>query len=183
MKEDKKEQRRREQLAALFGMEEPAKLTGPTKKHRSQDASREAEAVINYHRHPNQWLEYGIQICDNPKCKQRFMTNRGNVGSCSDACRAAICEEIGLTWDWSKPPESRWSVKSCEISADGKKMVETSGNLTREPLVITGAALQVVEQLDSLKQHRVEDEAIVSEVNVNVEVVDDLDAFFANLDS
>ncbi len=184
MKQDKKEQRRREQLAALFGMEQPAQSTGPTKRVRSQDASREAEAVINYFRHPNQWLEYGRQKCDNPKCDNIFMANRANVGSCSDACRAALCEELGLTWDWSKPPDQRWSVRSVRISPDGKKMEDTSGELTREPLVITGAALAAVDELERLKKEEVELVSVTIDNTITVagDDIDDLDDFLANLD-
>jgi hypothetical protein len=182
VKQDKKEQRRREQLAALFGMEQPEKLTGPTRKQRSEDASREAEAVINYFRHPNQWLEYGRQRCDNPKCNNIFMANRANVGSCSDACRAVLCEELGLTWDWSKPPDQRWSVRSVRISPDGKKMEDTSGELTREPLVITGAALAAVDELERLQKEQVELQTTVVDNSINLDTIDDLDDFLAQLD-
>jgi hypothetical protein len=183
VKADKKEARRREQLAALFGMETPPAQTGPTRRQRSQDASREAEAVINYFRHPNQWLEYGRQRCDNPKCNNVFMANRANVGSCSDACRAALCEELGLTWDWTKPPDQRWSVRSVRISPDGKKMEDTSGELTREPLVITGAALAAVDELERLQKEEVELQTSVvnNSVDIASDDVDDFDDFLANL--
>jgi hypothetical protein len=70
-------------------------------------------------------------------------------------------------------------------------MTDTSGQLTREPLVITGAALDAVEALAALKtnerlqENNVEDEAIVREVRdiVNdVDSVENFDDFLANFD-
>ncbi|HET7713500.1 MAG TPA: hypothetical protein VFK94_03955, partial [Patescibacteria group bacterium] len=78
MKADKKEQRRREQLAALFGMEEPPQLTGPTRKQRAADASREAEAVLKYIERPTTFTEHSCR-----ECGKDFAVNRANVAYCS----------------------------------------------------------------------------------------------------
>lgn len=123
MREDKKLARQQNKLAALLGLDVPPATAPPPKVQRTT-ASRDAEAVIDFVAAPNTYARVTCRVCGHD-----FLVNRANVSCCSDACRAAELERVGIKWDWNKPPESRWYVTS------------QTGNLTNEPLVVPPAAL------------------------------------------
>jgi len=104
VKESKKEARRREQLAALFGMDAPPPSESAPLRIAHENGSREAEAVIAFLDRPTTFVE---RSCQN--CGKDFAVNRGNVSLCSDTCRAAfLLEKFGIVWDWNKPPNERY---------------------------------------------------------------------------
>lgn len=123
MREDKKQARNAAKLAALLGLEAPT-VTAPPPKVARQNVSREAEALITFVESPNTFARITCRVCGHD-----FLVNRANVTCCSDVCRASELEVLGIKWDWSKPPESRWYVSS------------QGGKLTNEPLVVPPAAL------------------------------------------
>lgn len=190
MKESKKEQRKREKLAALFGMNTPQQVnTIPTSRY-GQDVSRDAEAFLGYVSRPQSYIE---RSCIN--CGKDFAVNRANVTLCSDSCRAQELAKIGVEWDWNKPPESRyyyripgiestWAAKGMNVQQLSE--LENSRAYAAEPLTVPPEALQVAKAVINA---RVNDEGLNAQVRdtVNteldaIEVVDfDVDDFLNNL--
>jgi hypothetical protein len=136
MRKSLKEQRDKERLATLLGIAppEPNSPTGET----YDNISREAEAVIALIERPTRFT---IRTCH--QCKQDFAVNRANVAYCSDVCRAAQLEELGLTWDWNKPPESRWYYCAW------------TDKINTEPLVVQEVALNIIRDNDLLSGNNV----------------------------
>lgn len=154
MKEDKK----RERLAALFGLEEhlPTEPT-PDVKIEQQTASREAEAVAAYVAQPQKFTR---KICK--ECEAEFATDRGNVAFCKDECRKNWLARIGIVWDPKKPPGQRWDFT---VVTNDKGDTAAVGS-TREPLTVGSQALVVadlaVEVLVQQEQENPSSETVVS---------------------
>lgn len=98
MKDDK----RKERLAALLGLELPAEPT-PEEIEAKNLVSREAEAVLAYVENPSGFRE---RECNN--CGRVFAVNLGHVAFCSDHCRQVALESKGIRWDPTKKAEARW---------------------------------------------------------------------------
>lgn len=99
-----KEEKYRERLAALLGIQVPPEPT-PEEIRENESKSREAEAVIAFVENPNGFKE---RDCNN--CGKQFAVNRANVAYCSDHCRKVALESKGLRWNPEKTPEERWGV-------------------------------------------------------------------------
>jgi len=138
MRQDKLEERKRQQLAALFGLEEhlPTEPT-PTQQINQENKSREAEAVLEY---------YSSRQTFKPRpckwCESVFAANRGNVAYCSDSCRQKALAEIGIIWDPSKDPRERWDLKI--VLDDGQLMLP---QISREPLIVPPPALLLADKI------------------------------------
>ena len=146
MKDDKK----RERLAALFGLEEhlPTEPT-PDVKIEQQTASREAEAVAAYIAQPQKFTRKKCKECDS-----EFATDRGNVAFCKDGCRKDWLARIGITWDPKKPPSQRWDFTV--VTSDNGDA--TSVGHTREPLTVGSEALVVADlAVEVLAQQQVQE--------------------------
>lgn len=149
MKTEKKEQRARDKLAELFGLQEHVPTEPePSQTEKDLTNSRQAEAVIEYITRP--------QLFKQVECKQCggvFATNRGNVSYCSDTCRKHKLAELGIVWDPTKPQELRWDY--------------------REPLIVPPPALVVadlaVEMLIQAEQDKVQVEQTSDVSSVPVE--------------
>lgn len=120
------EAKKRERLAALFGMEAPKP---PTKEEKiaADSVSREAEAVIAYFEDPRKFAE---KMCK--WCERIFAVNRGNIAFCSDECRGKHLNEV-VKLEWSpnqRTPDERWAMN-------------TGG---REPLIVPPTALALLHQ-------------------------------------
>lgn len=98
MDEAKKLARNQAKLAQLLGIQVP---DGPVIT--SEDASREAEAVLAYYDDPTKFI---VKKCK--QCGEAFRVNRSNVAYCMDACRARALKAIGLTWDPTRTAADRW---------------------------------------------------------------------------
>lgn len=133
MKEDK----RRERLAALFGLEEhlPTEPT-PDVVIEKQTTSREAEAVAAYIAHPQKFTRKKCK-----ECNEDFASDRGNVAYCSDNCRKNFLASIGIVWDPKKPPSQRWDF----VVVTNDKGDTASVGSTREPLTVPPPALVVAD--------------------------------------
>jgi hypothetical protein len=130
LKQHKKEARNRDKLAELLGLEAPPKATSSSSAVLRQDRSREAEAVLTFVDKPLTFIKRACKVCG-----RGFLVDRSNVSCCSDTCRANGLKALGIEWDWSKPPESRWY-----FSYQGDKV-------TNEPLVVGPALLEALETL------------------------------------
>lgn len=84
--------------------------------------SQEAEAVIAYVDAPKQFTP---RLCR--ECQSQFLTDYGSVAFCSDRCRKAHLESLGIRWDYQKSQYERWS--------------------GRIPLVIGPEALRVLQEV------------------------------------
>lgn len=86
----------------------------------------EAQAVVSYVQDSGvDWREKVCSSCHKPF---RFKWDREAIGYCSVPCMAEAARAIGLTWDPTRPPESRW----------GKTI----------PLVVSGHALEALSHSD-----------------------------------
>ena len=91
-----KEEKARQQLAALLGIEE-----NPTESH---DKSMEAEATLEYYENPRTFSHK-----DCKQCGRSFATRGSPVAYCSDKCRGKAFEEkMGVSWRPSRSIEERW---------------------------------------------------------------------------
>lgn len=124
-----RESKKREKLAALLGLDVPTARTDHRPKTAKENISREAEALIQFVKAPQTYARITCRSCG-----QDFLVNRANVALCSDRCRANELAEMGIDWDWSKAPESRWYVSS-----------QNNLKATNEPLVVMPAALKALE--------------------------------------
>lgn len=129
MREDKKQARAMAKAAAAYGLELPKQI-GPSAATKRADISREAEAVLAYKENPQNFIEKNCTHCG-----KRFAVNRARVANCSVECVAKELEGIGITWDWSKPPELRWGLRYRE------------DKLTDEPLIISEQPLDIIQQI------------------------------------
>lgn len=112
--------KKRERMAALFGIDIPT----PEQLKRKDDRSREAEAVLAYYAvKPGTFIE---RTCKH--CSKMFAVNRGSVAYCSDECRTSALAAIGIVWDPTKSIEERWSPGA-------------------EPLTVTPRVLEVMKHL------------------------------------
>lgn len=136
MRQDKKEERNRQKLAELFGLQEhvPAE---PTQSYtiRQQNTSREAEAVLAYVDEPKKFTQRPCKWCESV-----FAADRGSVAYCSDDCRKHALAELGIVWDPNKDPRERWDFKLI-ISESKVVLSETS----REPLTVPPPGLVVAD--------------------------------------
>lgn len=122
MDASKKKLRNLNKLAELLGMEiapeEIVKVaTAQTPEQIAIEVSREAEAVLLYGVDRRKFIQ---KECDN--CGAVFAVNRSSVSCCSDHCRSIKLGKLGIIWDWSRNPESRWDF--------------------REPLVVSPSVLE-----------------------------------------
>jgi hypothetical protein len=155
MKKETKDEKRKKQLAELFGIEEhlpevPVQET-PKEVKTKNDISREAEAVLFYIYDSRKFIQKECGFCG-----YTFVVNRGNVAYCSDNCRRRNLARIGITWNPDKDSSERWDF--------------------REPLVVPP---QVLEHLEPYLQKENEDQAVNSQIQETVEespaqTVDDL---------
>lgn len=113
-----KEEKDREKLAALLGVDPPKKSI----RLETESTSREAEAVLAY---AQDYKQFSRKICK--ECKRPFVHSRGAVACCSDECRAKGLAKIGIEWHWLKPQSDRWG--------------------RTEPLVVPPEALAVIDSL------------------------------------
>jgi len=183
MKESKKEARRREQLAALFGMDTPPPSETAPLSIDHQNSSREAEAVIAYLERPSVFVE---RSCKN--CSKDFLVNRGNVTLCSDACRATyLLREYGIEWDWNKQPNERYYYRIPGIETQWdypdtpkgrqerleRSMLEEARAIASEPLSVSPDTLRVLKERELVITSQVTENRSVSISNVNAFVNDD----------
>lgn len=157
MKEDKK----RERLAALFGLQEhlPTEPT-PDQRIEQQTASRDAEAVAAYITQPQRFTR---KKCKLESCGKEFATDRGNVAYCSDDCRKEWLAAIGIVWDPKKPPAERWDFKV--ITNDNGEATPVGS--TREPLTVRSEALVVADlavEMLAAEQQQVVNDNVVPEI-------------------
>lgn len=130
VKESKKQARAQAKLAALLGMDAPDRRTTPLPRHAAETRSREAQATLEFVDKPHTFRRVECKVCE-----RVFYVNRGQVSCCSDICAAKGLAEIGIEWDWSKPPESRWYVN------------HAGGKITNEPLIVPPEALDALRYL------------------------------------
>lgn len=105
----------------------------------SNEASREAESLLALIERQEQ---FGAKICK--RCSRPFATNFAQVGYCSDRCRRAHLESIGIPWDYRKSPEERWT------AGFGKP------GLQKVPLVVPPEALKAASRHPAVQQFIVE---------------------------
>lgn len=139
MKQSKKEERNRQKLAELFGMQEhlPTEPT-PSQNIVADNKSREAEAVAAYLEKPK---EFTKRTCKWSECGEIFAANRGNVAYCSDTCRQKFLASMGIIWDPTKDPRERWDYKVVMTDTGEMQLSEK----TREPLTVPPPALVVAD--------------------------------------
>ena len=95
-----KEERQREKLAALLGIEAPKTDSRVV----AQEKSMEAEAALEYYEHPRSFTEKDCKTCN-----RTFATRGAPVAYCSDHCRAKAFEErMGVKWQPFRDPKDRW---------------------------------------------------------------------------
>lgn len=95
-----KEQKQREALAALLGLDVPTETT----KIAAYDASMEAEAALEYYENPRTFNQKNCKTCG-----RAFATRGAPVAYCSDKCRATAFEErMGVKWQPYRKVEDRW---------------------------------------------------------------------------
>ena len=103
-----------EEIAAAFGFdveEVKAKLPNhgkQAKKKRSQEADATRDRIYD----PSRWYDN-----DCKHCGRRFSADYKFVAMCSDECRRADFESIGLVWDSSKSVEERYIAMRIEPPA------------------------------------------------------------------
>jgi hypothetical protein len=121
MKADKKKER----LAALFGIEAPVQVS-PVDQLEADNTSREMEAVLAYYDTPRGFIERRCLFCE-----RLFAVNRANIGYCSDDCRKKALAERGLIIANypARTPAERWAT-------------QTGGP---EPLTVPPEALQLIQ--------------------------------------
>ncbi len=116
-----KSETRKAKLAKLLDIPMPD-ISKPEQENRS----REAEAVLAYASGMGGFIRRQCK-----ECNRMFAHTRASIAYCSDTCRAAGLERIGIKWNWLKPANERW----------GKF----------EPLVVPPEALAILDELDSNK--------------------------------
>jgi len=139
LRQSKKEERNRNKLAELFGLQEhlPTEAT-PTQQIQTNNKSREAEAVLAYVDEPKKFKQ---RPCKN--CESVFAADRGNVAYCSDDCRKHALAQIGIIWDPDKDPRERWDFKMVVNDSGDSQLV--NANVSREPLTVPPPALVVAD--------------------------------------
>ena len=94
-----------EEIAAAFGFdveEVKAKLPNHGKKAKEK-RQQEADATRDRIYNPSRWYD---NTCKH--CGRRFSADYKFVAMCSEECRRADFESIGLVWDASKSVEERY---------------------------------------------------------------------------
>lgn len=95
-----KEQKQKEALAALLGLDAPTETT----KAEAHDRSMEAEAALEYYENPRTFKQKDCKTCN-----RAFATRGAPVAYCSDKCRAKAFEErMGVKWQPHRSVEDRW---------------------------------------------------------------------------
>jgi hypothetical protein len=95
-----KEQKAREKLAAMLGIDAPPSQS-LTEQH---DSSMEAEAVLEYAENPRSFTHKKCKLCN-----REFATRGAPVAYCSNTCRAESFEKrLGIRWSPDRRPEDRW---------------------------------------------------------------------------
>jgi hypothetical protein len=95
-----KEQKQKEALAALLGLDAPTETT----KAAAHDVSMEAEAALEYYENPRSFSQKDCKTCN-----RAFATRGAPVAYCSDKCRAKAFEErMGVKWQPHRKVEDRW---------------------------------------------------------------------------
>jgi hypothetical protein len=118
MAKKSKEQKQKEALAALLGLDVPTAVS----QAESNERSMEAEAALEYYENPRSFKQKDCKTCGNA-----FATRGAPVAYCSDKCRAKAFEErMGVKWQPLRKPEDRWGFMG-------------------EPLTVTPEALAVVQ--------------------------------------
>lgn len=77
-------------------------------KRRAQDKNehlREAEAILLFVERPEGFRR---KKCQNPKCKQEFLTTYRFVSNCSTQCRVDSLERMGIIWNPMHTSDERW---------------------------------------------------------------------------
>lgn len=115
-----KDEKRKERLAALLGLELPPEPTQEEIDEKNQ-ISREAEAVIAYVENPKGFRE---QECNN--CGRLFAVNLGHVAFCSDHCRKVTLESKGIYWNPNKRPEERWGTVPLVVPPEAMDTAKTA---------------------------------------------------------
>ena len=116
-----------EALAKLLGLEAPKGQEHKT----TEDVSRAAEAAIIYAETPKSFIRKNCKTCG-----RTFAHTRGAIAYCSNTCRAKSLAEIGIVWDWNKPPATRW-----DLYEGG------------EPLIVPPEAVKLVDQVSDTQDH------------------------------
>jgi hypothetical protein len=100
MAKKSKEQKQKEALAALLGLDAPTEVS----KAEAHDRSMEAEAALEYYENPRTFKQK-----DCKSCGRAFATRGAPVSYCSDKCRARAFEErMGVKWRPLRSVEERW---------------------------------------------------------------------------
>lgn len=110
-----------------------------TEKALANEVSREAEsllALIERQEH------FGAKVCK--QCGGPFATNFAQVSYCSNRCRRAHLESIGIPWDYRKSEEERWT------AGFGKP------DLKKVPLVVPPEALKAASRHPAVQKFIVE---------------------------
>lgn len=102
------------------------------KKGSPDELILEAEAVLLYYQLKGQG--FTKQVC--PTCNRQFAHKywiKGGKLNCSNECRAAALDAIGIKWNPLKTVEERWGLKD--------------GNKGRLPLIVPPVALPLIEEI------------------------------------
>lgn len=103
------------------------------------ECSREAESLLALIERQE---FFAAKICK--QCRRPFAANFAQVGYCSDRCRRAHLDSIGIPWDYRKTPEERWTAGFGKVS--DKKV----------PLVVPPEALIAARENPAVQQFIVE---------------------------
>ena len=122
-----KDSTRKAKLAELLGMAPPPTATTPQQARLREDVSRAAESFLDFVEQPQRYRHPTCKACGNT-----FFVSRANVSYCSDECRADALLEIGIEWNWNKPPQDRWYV------------VQQGSKTTNEPFVVPVEAVRIL---------------------------------------
>lgn len=87
-------------LAELLGLQTPTVDAYESES----DIAREAESALAYAEQASAFVRKECKSCG-----RAFAHTRGAVAYCSNKCRAAGLELIGIKWHWLKPSEERWA--------------------------------------------------------------------------
>lgn len=108
-------------------------------KRLAEEVSREADSLLALIERQEY---FAAKICK--QCGRPFATNFAQVGYCSNRCRRAHLESIGIPWDYRKTEEERWTAG---FGKPGPQKV---------PLVVPPEALKAASRHPAVQQFIVE---------------------------
>ena len=96
-----------EKLAAILGIEPPPPSS--TIYDSEEEISRQAEATLAYFKDASYFNRKHCTICN-----RVFAHTYGQVAYCSNICRAAALEKIGIKWEWVVNAGKQWNYNYAE---------------------------------------------------------------------